>query len=63
MTTVKLSKVRNYTAYVTTFYFHKYTPNTNNVVVLTDLGEFVTSWKLTPGTAQYENYIKNGALR
>jgi len=37
--------------------------NTNNAVVLDKSGGFVTGFKLTPGTPQYENYIKNGVLR
>lgn len=36
---------------------------TNNVVVLDKSGNFVTGFKLTPDTSQYENYIKNGVLR
>ncbi|NBM96097.1 hypothetical protein GWI75_03320 [Proteus sp. G2660] len=37
--------------------------NTNNVVVLDNSGNFVTGFKLTPGTPQYDNYMKNGVLR
>ncbi|WP_235525435.1 colicin D domain-containing protein [Photorhabdus heterorhabditis] len=37
--------------------------NTNNAVVLDSSGNFVTGFKLTPGTPQYDNYIKNGVLR
>ncbi|WP_081297437.1 colicin D domain-containing protein, partial [Gilliamella sp. wkB292] len=37
--------------------------NTNNVVVLDKSGNFVTGFKITPGTPQYENYMKNGVLR
>ncbi|WP_336432535.1 VENN motif pre-toxin domain-containing protein [Providencia rettgeri] len=37
--------------------------NTNNAVVLDSTGNFVTGFKLTPGTPQYDNYMKNGVLR
>nr|WP_314263751.1 hemagglutinin repeat-containing protein [uncultured Moellerella sp.] len=37
--------------------------NTNNAVVLDSSGNFVTGFKLTPGTSQYDNYMKNGVLR
>ncbi|MGE9549580.1 colicin D domain-containing protein, partial [Snodgrassella sp. CS2] len=37
--------------------------NTNNVVVLDKSGNFITGFKITPGTPQYENYMKNGVLR
>ena len=37
--------------------------NTNNVVVLDKSSNFVTGFKITPGTPQYENYMKNGVLR
>ncbi|MDF7670427.1 colicin D domain-containing protein [Orbaceae bacterium ESL0721] len=40
-----------------------FNPNTNNVVVLDKFGNFVTGFKLVPGTSQYENYMKNGVLR
>jgi filamentous hemagglutinin len=40
-----------------------FNPTTNNVVVVGKTGEFVTGWKLTPGTPQFENYLKNGILR
>jgi filamentous hemagglutinin len=36
---------------------------TNNVVVVGRSGEFITGWRLTPGTPQFENYLKNGVLR
>lgn len=36
---------------------------TNNVVVVGRSGEFITGWKLAPGTPQFENYLKNGVLR
>ncbi|WP_039051213.1 hemagglutinin repeat-containing protein [Comamonas thiooxydans] len=38
-------------------------PQTNNVVILDEKGSFVTGFKLSPGTPQYENYMKNGVLR
>ncbi|TAK59874.1 colicin D domain-containing protein, partial [Methylobacter sp.] len=37
--------------------------NTNNVVVLDNAGNFVTGFKLSPGTAQFENFMTNGVLR
>nr|WP_269667626.1 colicin D domain-containing protein [Xenorhabdus cabanillasii] len=37
--------------------------NTNNAVVVDKFGNFVTGFKLKPGTPQYENYMKNGALQ
>ncbi|WP_239353042.1 colicin D domain-containing protein [Snodgrassella communis] len=40
-----------------------FNPNTNNVVVIDKSGNFVTGFKLVPGTPQYDNYIKNGVLR
>ncbi|WAC71209.1 hemagglutinin repeat-containing protein [Roseateles sp. SL47] len=36
---------------------------TNNVIVLSKGGEFVTGWKLTPGSPQFENFLKNWILR
>lgn len=36
---------------------------TNNAVVLDSTGGFVTGFKLSPGTPQFENYMKNGVLR
>ena len=36
---------------------------TNNAVVVDGAGNFVTGFKLSPGTQQYENFIKNGVLR
>uniref|UniRef100_UPI0030D9822C colicin D domain-containing protein n=2 Tax=Pseudomonas sp. RL_105y_Pfl2_101 TaxID=3088708 RepID=UPI0030D9822C len=36
---------------------------TNNAVVLDATGNFVTGFKLSPGTQQFENFIKNGVLR
>lgn len=38
-------------------------PQTNNAVILDEKGSFVTGFKLSPGTPQYENYMKNGFLR
>lgn len=40
-----------------------FNPATNNVVVLTESNEFVTGWKLSPGTPQFENFANNGVLR
>jgi hypothetical protein len=40
-----------------------YNPTTNNVVVLKPTGEFVTGFKIRPGSDQFANYFKNGALR
>jgi len=36
---------------------------TNNAVVVDSAGNFVTGFKLSSGTQQYENFIKNGVLR
>ncbi|NIX91609.1 adhesin [Pseudomonas fulva] len=36
---------------------------TNNAVVLDASGNFVTGFKLAPGTQQFDNFIKNGVLR
>ena len=36
---------------------------TNNVVVVDKTNNFVTGFKLSPGTKQFENYKKNGLLR
>jgi hypothetical protein len=36
---------------------------TNNAVVLDASGNFVTDFKLSPGTQQFEKFIKNGVLR
>ncbi|TJZ65616.1 hemagglutinin repeat-containing protein, partial [Chitiniphilus eburneus] len=40
-----------------------FNPQTNNAVVLDGSGNFVTGFKLAPGTAQFENFMKNGILR
>lgn len=40
-----------------------FNPTTNNVVVLSNSNDFVTGWKLSPGTPQFENFLKNGVLR
>lgn len=37
--------------------------NTNNAVVLDKAGDFVTGFKLSPGTKQFENFMNNGLLR
>ncbi len=36
---------------------------TNNAVVLDNSGNFVTGFKLAPGTKQFDNFMKNGVLR
>ncbi|MCU7237204.1 hypothetical protein OC929_04005 [Pseudomonas peradeniyensis] len=36
---------------------------TNNAVVLDASGGFVTGFKLSPGTQQFDNFVKNGVLR
>jgi len=36
---------------------------TNNAVILDASGNFITSFKVTPGTPQYDNFMKNGVLR
>lgn len=36
---------------------------TNNVVILNKDGKFVSGWKLTPGTPQYDVYTKTGNLK
>jgi hypothetical protein len=40
-----------------------FNPSTNNATVFTKSGEYVSGWKLAPGTPQFNNYIKNGTLR
>ncbi|WP_295841563.1 hemagglutinin repeat-containing protein [uncultured Xanthomonas sp.] len=40
-----------------------FNPDTNNVVVVDAKGNFVTGFKLDPGSLQFENFIKNGMLR
>lgn len=40
-----------------------FNPNTNNAVVIDKSGEFITGFKVIPGTPQYDNYMKNGVLR
>ena len=40
-----------------------YNKNTNNVVIVDKTGNFVTGFKLTPGTPQYYNYMEKGILR
>ncbi len=37
--------------------------NTNNAVVLDASDNFVTGFRLAPGTPQFENYLQNGVLR
>lgn len=36
---------------------------TNNAVILDASGNFITGFKVTPGTPQYDNFMKNGVLR
>ncbi|AMK33657.1 colicin/pyosin nuclease family protein [Pseudomonas putida] len=36
---------------------------TKNVVVLDSAGNFLSGWKLVPGTPQYDNYISTGKLK
>jgi filamentous hemagglutinin len=40
-----------------------FNPSTNLAVVLDKAGNFVTGWRLTPGTAQFEKFIKDGFLK
>ncbi len=40
-----------------------FNPNTNNVVILDGSNNFVTGFKLVPGTPQFQNYMTNGLLR
>lgn len=40
-----------------------FNPNTNNAVAIDKSGEFITGFKVIPGTPQYDNYMKNGVLR
>jgi hypothetical protein len=40
-----------------------FNPKTNLVVVLDDAGNFITGWKLKPGTPQFEKFIKDGFLK
>jgi len=37
--------------------------STNNAVVLDASGNFVTGFRLSPGTQQFDTFIKNGVLR
>ena len=39
-----------------------YNPNTNNVVIVNSSGEFLSGWRLTPGTQQYVDYTYSGKL-
>ncbi len=38
-------------------------PSLRIAVVLDDAGNFITGWKLQPGTPQFEKYINNGFLK
>jgi filamentous hemagglutinin len=40
-----------------------FNPTTNNAVVIDKSGDFITGFKVTPGTPQYDNFMKNGVLR
>jgi hypothetical protein len=40
-----------------------FNPKTNIAVVLDDAGNFITGWKLKPGTPQFEKYITDGFLK
>ena len=40
-----------------------FNPTTNNAVVIDKSGEFITGFKVMPGTPQYDNFMKNGVLR
>ncbi|STY88591.1 colicin D domain-containing protein [Moraxella bovis] len=40
-----------------------YNKISHNIVVVTKDGSFNTGFRLVPGTAQYENFFKNGVLR
>ena len=40
-----------------------FNPNTNLVVVLDDAGNYITGFKLKPGTPQYEKFISEGFLK
>lgn len=40
-----------------------FNPNTNNAVVIDKSGDFITGFKVIPGTSQYDNFMKNGVLR
>ncbi|HEK1687387.1 TPA: S-type pyocin domain-containing protein [Pseudomonas putida] len=40
-----------------------FNPTTKNVVILDSSGAFLSGWKLSPGTPQYEVYINTGRLK
>ncbi|WP_257210083.1 colicin D domain-containing protein, partial [Yersinia bercovieri] len=40
-----------------------FNPTTNNAVIIDKTGEFITGFKVIPGTPQYDNFMKNGVLR
>jgi filamentous hemagglutinin len=40
-----------------------FNPNTNVVVILDKDGNFVSGWRLIPGSPQWLNFINNGVLR
>jgi hypothetical protein len=43
-----------------TVYFN---PNTNLIAILDNAGNFISGWKLNPGTPQFNHLMKNGILR
>lgn len=40
-----------------------FNPGTNNAVVMSEAGEFVTGFNLKPQTPQLIHYLENGVLR
>ena len=40
-----------------------FNPKTNNVVILDKNGNFLSGWKIEPGTQQFINYVEKGNLR
>jgi hypothetical protein len=43
-----------------TVYFN---PNTNLIAILDNAGNFISGWKLNPGTPVFNHLMKNGILR
>lgn len=39
-----------------------FNPKTNNVVILGENGDFISTWNLIPGSPQYTNYMDTGVL-
>lgn len=67
-TAVKAHMASTSTAQQGTYGFVKdskvfFNSTTTNAVVLDASGDFVTGFKLAPGTQQFDNFIKNGVLR